>query len=128
MTLALELAARAAPPNVAVRAAKIALLRGYAAEAYAFPPLLPKFGPAGGNAKLESALLHALTRQESEAFWAWAFVEVLRHTGIRFEELRELSHHGRVGGRRCHCTVFRNGDLLAFNGEREDLLARRAGR
>ncbi len=34
-----------------------------------------------------------LTRQESEAFWAWAFVEVLRHTGIRFEELRELSHH-----------------------------------
>jgi hypothetical protein len=34
-----------------------------------------------------------LTRQESEAFWGWAFVEVLRHTGIRFEELRELSHH-----------------------------------
>jgi hypothetical protein len=34
-----------------------------------------------------------LTRQESEAFWAWAFVEVLRHSGIRFEELRELSHH-----------------------------------
>jgi hypothetical protein len=34
-----------------------------------------------------------LARQESEAFWAWAFVEVLRHTGIRFEELRELSHH-----------------------------------
>ena len=37
-----------------------------------------------------------LTRQESEAFWAWAFVEVLRHTGIRFEELRELSHHSLV--------------------------------
>jgi hypothetical protein len=34
-----------------------------------------------------------LARQEAEAFWAWAFVEVLRHTGIRFEELRELSHH-----------------------------------
>jgi integrase len=34
-----------------------------------------------------------LTRQESEAFWAWAFTEVLRHSGIRFEELRELSHH-----------------------------------
>jgi hypothetical protein len=33
-----------------------------------------------------------LTRQESEAFWAWVFVEVLRHTS-RFEELRELSHH-----------------------------------
>ncbi len=34
-----------------------------------------------------------LTKQESEAFWSWAFVEVLRLTGIRFEELRELSHH-----------------------------------
>jgi hypothetical protein len=34
-----------------------------------------------------------VTKQEADAFWAWAFVEVLRHTGIRFEELRELSHH-----------------------------------
>jgi hypothetical protein len=34
-----------------------------------------------------------LARQEAEAFWGWAFVEVLRHAGIRFEELRELSHH-----------------------------------
>jgi hypothetical protein len=43
--------------------------------------------PSGGGPRTD------LTRQESEAFWAWAFVEVLRHTGIRFEELRELSHH-----------------------------------
>ena len=43
--------------------------------------------PSGGGPRAD------LTRQESEAFWAWAFVEVLRHTGIRFEELRELSHH-----------------------------------
>ncbi|MBF8193664.1 site-specific integrase [Nonomuraea sp. K274] len=32
-------------------------------------------------------------KHDADAFWAWAFVEVLRHTGIRFEELRELSHH-----------------------------------
>ena len=43
--------------------------------------------PSGGGPRTD------LTRQESEAFWAWAFTEVLRHTGIRFEELRELSHH-----------------------------------
>ena len=43
--------------------------------------------PSGGGPRTD------LTRQESEGFWAWAFVEVLRHTGIRFEELRELSHH-----------------------------------
>ncbi len=35
-------------------------------EAYAFPALLPKFSEAGDNAKLEHALLNALTRQESE--------------------------------------------------------------
>lgn len=33
-----------------------------------------------------------LTLQESDAFWAWAFVEVLSRTGIRLEELIELTH------------------------------------
>ena len=37
-----------------------------------------------------------LTREEDDAFWTWAIVEVLRHTGIRIEELLELSHHGIV--------------------------------
>ncbi|WP_329164255.1 site-specific integrase [Streptomyces sp. NBC_01387] len=34
-----------------------------------------------------------LTHEEDVAFWAWAIVEVLRHTGIRIEELLELTHH-----------------------------------
>jgi hypothetical protein len=37
-----------------------------------------------------------LTLQEHRAFWSWATVEVLRHTGIRVEELTELSHHSLV--------------------------------
>jgi integrase len=37
-----------------------------------------------------------LTREEDNAFWAWASIEVLRHTGIRLEELTELSHHSLV--------------------------------
>ena len=37
-----------------------------------------------------------LTREEDNAFWAWAAIEVLRHTGIRIEELTELSHHSLV--------------------------------
>jgi hypothetical protein len=37
-----------------------------------------------------------LTREEDNAFWAWAAVEVLRATGIRVEELTELSHHSLV--------------------------------
>ncbi len=64
--LALELTERIEPPHVLVRAAKIALLRGFAVEAYAFPTLLPKFDAAGGSDKIEPALLNALTRQESD--------------------------------------------------------------
>ena len=37
-----------------------------------------------------------LTLEEHRAFWAWAVVEVLRLTGIRIEELTELSHHSFV--------------------------------
>ena len=37
-----------------------------------------------------------LTLEEHRAFWTWAAVEVLRHTGIRIEELAELSHHSFV--------------------------------
>jgi hypothetical protein len=37
-----------------------------------------------------------LTTEENRAFWTWAAVEVLRHTGIRIEELTELSHHSLI--------------------------------
>jgi hypothetical protein len=37
-----------------------------------------------------------LTLEEHRVFWAWATIEVLRHTGIRVEELTELSHHSLV--------------------------------
>jgi hypothetical protein len=37
-----------------------------------------------------------LCREEDHAFWTWAIVEVLRATGIRIEELLELSHHALV--------------------------------
>jgi hypothetical protein len=35
-----------------------------------------------------------LSNEEEEAFWAFAVIEVLRLTGIRCEELLELTHHG----------------------------------
>ena len=37
-----------------------------------------------------------LVREESHSFWAWAAVEVLRATGVRVEELLELTHHSLV--------------------------------
>jgi len=39
---------------------------------------------------------HNLSLQEEQAFWVWAIVEVLRATGVRIEELLELSHHSLV--------------------------------
>ena len=37
-----------------------------------------------------------LSLEEDRAFWTWAAVEVLRATGVRVEELLELSHHSLV--------------------------------
>jgi integrase len=57
-------------------------------------PLAPQAG--GGRVwadDLRTAARHDLTFEENDAFWAWATIEVLRHTGIRVEELLELSHH-----------------------------------
>ncbi|MFC8263777.1 hypothetical protein ACFUNF_40820 [Streptomyces sp. NPDC057291] len=34
-----------------------------------------------------------LTQDEHRAFWVWAAVEVLRHTGVRIEEMLETTHH-----------------------------------
>lgn len=39
---------------------------------------------------------HNLSLEEERAFWVWAIVEVLRATGVRIEELLELSHHSLV--------------------------------
>jgi soluble lytic murein transglycosylase len=66
MTLAFELARRLAPQNFVVRIAKAALNRGFPVDAYGFPLALPEFEAAEGGADVEAALLHALTRQESE--------------------------------------------------------------
>jgi len=37
-----------------------------------------------------------LTFEEHRGFWTWAMIEVLRHTGIRIEELTELSRHSLI--------------------------------
>ena len=37
-----------------------------------------------------------LSFEEHRGFWTWSVVELLRHTGIRIEELTELSHHSLI--------------------------------
>lgn len=40
-----------------------------------------------------------LTLEADRAFWAWALVEVLRHTGARIEEVMEITHRSFVSYR-----------------------------
>ena len=53
---------------------------------------------AGGTwaQDLATSQLRNFAKEEENAFWAWAVVEVLRHSGVRIEELLELTHHSLV--------------------------------
>ena len=66
MILLCELASRIAPPHHTVRMAKIALNRDFPVEHYAYPRALPEFSAITDGQDVDTALIHALTRQESE--------------------------------------------------------------
>lgn len=48
---------------------------------------------------LETGERASVGRVEEDAFWLWAIVETLRHTGVRIEELLELTHLALVSHR-----------------------------
>ncbi|MGW3473410.1 hypothetical protein ACWDKQ_34280 [Saccharopolyspora sp. NPDC000995] len=48
--------------------------------------------PAVTVANLVTGEAINLTRREDEAFWAWAIIETLRLSGVRLEELLEITH------------------------------------
>jgi site-specific recombinase XerD len=58
--------------------------------------VLPKPTPRIWAEDPETGVRRDLTSDGDTAFWTWAAIEVLRATGIRIEELTELSHHGLV--------------------------------
>ncbi len=66
MSLVAEMSLRLASLPITVRFAKIAINRGFAVEHYAFPASLPAPERQWKDKVVEIALLHALTRQESE--------------------------------------------------------------
>jgi integrase len=83
------LAARAAVPGQVFSAGGQTLRRAQ----------LSRRQPAGAKTWAEdpgTGKRRDLDLEEDRAFWSWAAVEVLRHTGIRVEELGELSHHSLV--------------------------------
>ena len=80
-------AARLTEPGQQFTAAGQTLVRSV--RPHAAPGSIWAADPADGKQR-------QLNIEEDRAFWAWAAVEVLRHTGIRVEELTELSHHSLV--------------------------------
>lgn len=48
------------------------------------------------GARDEQGTLRHFGQAEHRAFWAWAAVEFLRHTGARIEEMLEINHHAMI--------------------------------
>ena len=84
---ALLLAARATPPGQAFSAAGQTLTRSVTPHATSTKVWADD--PATSQRR-------DLTLEEDHAFWSWAIVEVLRATGIRIEELLEITHYSLV--------------------------------
>ena len=53
---------------------------------------VPTRRPEGLRLQRDDSIIDAVFAEHA-AFWSWATVEVLRHTGIRIEELLELTHY-----------------------------------
>lgn len=84
---ALLAAGRQTPPGQQFTAGGQSLVRSV--RPHADPYNIWAHDPGTGEQRL-------LNREEDHAFWAWASIEVLRLTGVRVEELQELSHHSLV--------------------------------
>jgi integrase len=84
---ALLIAARTATPGETFSVDDVTLVRAVRPQA------------AKANIWAEDPLTgdsRCLSQEEDHAFWAWAVIEVLRSTGLRVEELLELSHYSLV--------------------------------
>jgi hypothetical protein len=84
---ALLLAARDTPPGQAFSAAGQTLTRSVTLHATSTKVWADD--PATSQRR-------DLTLEEDHAFWSWTIVEVLRATGIRIEELLEITHYSLV--------------------------------
>jgi Phage integrase family len=86
---ALLAAARAAAPGTAFTAADQHLIRPVPSRTARFTTKTWGLDPETGRRR-------DLGKEEEYAFWAWAAVEVLRLTGVRIEELLEITHHSLI--------------------------------
>lgn len=60
----------------------------------------PNYGaPSVQVEDLATGVVRDAERDEDALFWAWAIIETLRHTGVRVEELTEITHLALVSYR-----------------------------
>ncbi len=89
-TAALLEAARLAPPGSCFEVGgecleRVSIATDPARGGTGRPGVVYAIPPGGGPRR-------NLTLEDDHGFWAWAVVEVLRHTGVRIEEMLELTH------------------------------------
>ncbi|MFJ8477406.1 tyrosine-type recombinase/integrase [Kitasatospora sp. NPDC094011] len=65
-------------------------------EAFTLPKTSMRTDGLSGHVRDAQGNRRHLRTEEKSAFFAWATIEILRHTGIRIEELMELSHHSII--------------------------------
>ncbi|MER6854041.1 tyrosine-type recombinase/integrase [Streptomyces flaveolus] len=65
-------------------------------EIYTAPKTTSRADGKATHARDAQGRRRDLRGEEKRAFWAWATIEIFRHTGIRIEELRELGHHSII--------------------------------
>ncbi|GLX42026.1 hypothetical protein Sros01_80980 [Streptomyces roseochromogenus] len=65
-------------------------------ETFSLPLRTARLDGRPANAYDADGRRRQLGTEEKRAFWAWATIEILRHTGIRIEELGEIGHHSII--------------------------------
>ncbi len=65
-------------------------------ETFTLPKASYRLDGKPGNVRDSKGVRRNIRAEEKRAFFAWATIEIMRHTGIRIEELLELSHHSIV--------------------------------
>ncbi|MET7976400.1 site-specific integrase [Streptomyces mirabilis] len=68
-------------------------------ETFAVPSSTQRFDGLPGRVTDQNGTHRYLVAEERRAFFAWATIEILRHTGIRIEELLELGRHSIISYR-----------------------------
>jgi integrase len=76
-------------------------------ESFTLPRFTDRAGGKPSTVVDATGTQRDLRTEEKLAFYGWATVEILRHTGMRIEELKELGHHSIIS-----CKLPTTGEVI----------------